>query len=170
MSKSLIPWRRDRGEIQTRREENPFELLHREMNDLFASFFRDFESPFRGLAPATGRGPAAMSAPSVDVSETDDEVQVTADLPGLTEKDVEVTLDDGALTIRGEKKEEREEKKRNYHLVERAYGRFERSVALPHGIDPGKVKARFKNGVLHVTLPKTPESRSRSRAIEISAG
>ena len=111
-----------------------------------------------------------MSAPSVDVSETDDEVQVTADLPGLTEKDVEVTLEDGALTIRGEKKEEREEKKRNYHLVERSYGRFERAVALPHGIDPGKVKARFRNGVLHVTLPKTPENRSRSRAIEITAG
>jgi HSP20 family protein len=170
MSKSLIPWRRDRGEIQTRREDNSFEVLHREMNDLFANFFREYNSPFSGLAPAAGRGPVVMGAPSVDVSETDDEVQVTADLPGLTEKDVEVTLDDGALTIRGEKKEEREEKKRNYHLVERSYGRFERSVAVPHGIDPGKVKARFKNGVLNVTLPKTPESRSRSRMIEISAG
>lgn len=170
MSKSLIPWRRDRGEVQTRREENPLDLLHREMNDLFASFFREFDSPFRGLAPATGRGAGAMVAPSVDVAETDDEVQVTADLPGLTEKDIEVALDDGALTIRGEKKEEREEKKRNYHLVERSYGRFERSVAVPRGIDAGKVKARFKNGVLHVTLPKTAESRSRSRTIEISAG
>ena len=169
MNKNLIPWRRNRGEIQARREDNPFEALHREMNDLFADFFREFESPFRGLAPALPQGFASATGPSVDVSETDDEVQVTADLPGLTEKDVEVSLDNDALTIRGEKKQEHEEKKRNYHLVERSYGRFERSIPLPAGVDLNRVKARFKNGVLHVTAPKTPEAKAHSRAIEVVA-
>ena len=167
MNKNLIPWRRNRGEIQARREDNPFEALHREMNDLFADFFREFDSPFRGLAPAAGRGPVAMGAPSVDVSETDDEVQVTADLPGLTEKDVEVTLDDGALTIRGEKKDEREEQGENFHRVERQYGTFVRSIQLPSDVVADQVTASFKNGVLEVLLPKSEEAKPKRVAIDV---
>jgi len=105
---------------------------------------------------------------SVDVSETDDEIQVAADLPGLTDKDVEVTVDHDVLTIRGEKKDEREESRRNYRLVERSYGRFERAIPLPPGVDRDKVKAKLHNGVLQVTLPKLPEAKSQSRTIEIS--
>jgi HSP20 family protein len=168
MNKSIIPWRRNRGEIQVRRDENPIGALHREMNDLFDTFFRDFDTPFGAWLPAAAGRSFAGDAMSVDVSETDDEVQVAADLPGLTENDIEVTVDNNQLTIRGEKKDEREESRRNYRLIERSYGRFERSIPLPSGVDRDKVKAKLRNGVLQVTLPKLPEAKSQSRAIEIS--
>lgn len=165
MSRSLIPWRRGRGAAPARAEESPFDALHREMTSLFDSFFRDVEQTFRGW-PAW-RGAPAFVSPSVEVSETDDEVRVTAELPGLTEKDVEVSVDNDVLILRGEKKQEREEKKRSYHLVERAYGRFEREIPLPAGLDLDKVEAKFKNGVLTVVLPKTPEAKSQRRVVPV---
>lgn len=165
MNRSLIPWRRGKSLAPAREEENPFEVLHREMTTLFDSFFRDLEPAFRGWPSLRGTG--APMVPAADVAETDDEVCVTADLPGLTDKDVEVFIDNGALVIRGEKKQDREEKKRNYHLIERSYGRFEREVALPSGLDLDHVAARFKNGVLTVTLPKTPAAKSQRRTIEV---
>ncbi len=168
MSGRLIPWKRPRGEALARRETvQPFAELHRRMDDLFDAFLRDFDDPFRGPAAMPGFRDEAMLAPSVDVSETDGEVQVTADLPGLTEEDVEVTLDDNVLTIRGEKRQDREEKKRNWHVVERSYGRFQRSIPMPTGLEQDKVKANFKNGVLTVTLPKAPDAGSKKRTITI---
>jgi HSP20 family protein len=103
------------------------------------------------------------------VAETDDAVEVSAELPGLDEDDVRVTLDNGILTVEGEKKTEREEKKRGVFFSERSYGRFQRSVALPAGIDESKVKASFKKGVLRVTIPKAESARATRRSIPIEA-
>lgn len=168
MRKSLIPWRRDSAETaMARREENPFVDFHRQMNRLFEDFFSDFEGRSSGLLFPSAFGHLDASTPRVDVAETDKEVTVNADLPGLDEKDVQVTLDDDILTIRGVRKDEREEKKRNYHLAERSYGEFQRAIPLPGGLDTEHVKAAFKKGVLTVTLPKRPEAQSKKKTIAI---
>ena len=170
MNKSILPWKRNKNEgVMRPLDDNPFMALHQQMNNLFEDFFGDFEGALR--SPAQGflsRG-AFGQVPSVDVAETDDEVTVTADLPGLTEKDVEVTLDDDVVTIKGHRSEQREDKQRNYHVMERSYGEFQRAVALPAGIDRDKVKAEFKNGVLKLTMPKQPEAKAHRRKIEIKA-
>jgi HSP20 family protein len=119
-------WRsgRERGELLPSRDIwEPFSSLRRDMERLFEDFSRDFG----GGPPATG---GMAMAPRVDVSESDTELKIEAELPGIDEKDVEVTLSDGRLTIKGEKKQEKEEKKKDYHLVERSYGSFVRSLAL----------------------------------------
>lgn len=170
MKKSLIPWRRESADrAVARREENPFVDFHRQMNRLFEDFFSDFERPGFSLAFPSAFGRWDAAAPRVDVAETDTEVTVSADLPGLDEKDVQVTLDDDVLTIRGTRKDEREEKKQNYHLVERSYGEFQRSIPLPSGLDAERVKAVFKKGVLTVTLPKLPEAQSKKKTIAIQS-
>jgi HSP20 family protein len=144
---------------------NPFRGLarmDREMGDLFGRFFQDW--PGAGVAARGGAW-----APPVDMIDRPDEVVVRADLPGLEQKDVDVTIEDGMLTIKGERKEEREEKKEgeNYYCAERTFGVFVRSMPLPPGVDPGHVKATFKNGILEIHLPKTKESKGRK--IEIQA-
>ena len=143
---------------------NPFDSLHREIDRLFDDFMRGIDVPFlRG-----GEGGALR--PAIDVAETNNEVVVTADLPGVDEKDLEVTLADNLLTISGEKKSEREEKTKDYHRLERSFGRVQRSVALPEGLAEDKVAATFKNGVLTVTIPKKPEAKRASRKIPIKTG
>jgi HSP20 family protein len=157
-------WRsaREKGELLPGRDIwEPFTSLRRDMERVFEDFSRDF-----------GWGPPALAgmamAPRVDVSETDAELKVEAELPGVEEKDVEVVLSDGRLTIKGEKKQEKEEKKKDYHLVERSYGSFARSIALPFEADPNKVKATFAKGVLTVTVPKPPEVKAKEKKIQIS--
>lgn len=108
--------------------------------------------------------------PSTDVSETDDEVEVSIELPGMDEKDIEVNISDEMLTVRGEKKAEREEKKKDYYLSERTYGSFHRAIPLPPGINTDKAEATFKKGVLTIRLPKTEEAKSRMRRIEVKQG
>ena len=105
--------------------------------------------------------------PQIDVSETAKEIRVTAELPGMEEKDLEVSLVEGALTIRGEKSEEHEEDKGDVHRSERQYGMFERTIRLPSEVDADKVKASFKKGVLKITLPKTKEAQSNRRVIPV---
>jgi HSP20 family protein len=100
------------------------------------------------------------------VSETDKEIRITAELPGVTEQDIDVSLDDDVLTIRGEKKFERKDDKENFHFVERSYGTFQRSLRLPFPVDPDQVQASFENGVLTVTVPKTGR-QERSRRIQL---
>jgi HSP20 family protein len=112
----------------------------------------------------------AAAAPSVDVRETPTEFVVEAELPGMEEKDINVTLNNGVLTLKGEKKSEREEKKENYHLMERSYGSFQRTLQLGDTIDPDKVKAAFDKGVLKITLPKRPEAVKAEKRIPISKG
>ena len=160
MVKNLIPWKRKSEELSPlREEEQPFEVLHRQMNDLFDNFFSGFGSP-RGWP---------VDSPRFEVSETDDEIRVKAELPGMDEKDIEVNLDESYLTIRGEKKAEREEKKRSYVLSEVSYGQFHRTFPLPSGIERDKVKARFKKGVLTLTLPKSETAKEQRKQIPIAA-
>ena len=109
-------------------------------------------------------------APHMDVRETDKDIVVEAELPGIDEKDVSLSLQDGVLTIRGEKKHEHEEEKENYRMMERRYGSFQRSVRLPDTMDEDKVEASFNNGVLKVSLPKHPEAIGKQRTIPIKKG
>jgi HSP20 family protein len=140
--------------------------LFREIEKTFDDFSR--RSPLAGFTPF-GNG---MTAPKVDVSETKDGVEVAAELPGVDEKDIDVTLANGLLTIRGEKKAERDEtdKDKNWRVVERTYGSFSRTIALPYEPDAAKVEAKFDKGVLRVRLPKPAEIAKKEKKIEISKG
>ncbi len=140
--------------------ERPWMTLHRQTNRLFEDFFgRDYlTEPFRGLT---------AWSPALDMAQTDDAIIVKAELPGLETKDVEVELTGDVLTIKGEKKEVKEEKAKSYHRVERCYGSFQRSVRLPAAVKGDEVDASFKNGVLTVSLPKIEESKTRSVKIKV---
>lgn len=138
--KSLIPARRGQADLAN---TGPFSALHREIDRLFEDFTRGF--------PSLGKFDLV---PSMDVTETDKEIEVTAELPGLEEKDVEINYADGTLTIRGEKKAEKEEKNKTRHVIERSYGSFARTLELPAGVDPSKIKASISKGVLKVTVEK----------------
>jgi HSP20 family protein len=140
---------------------DPFTSFRREMDRLFESFGREVGWPAEAGATTT---------PSVDVSETEKEIRISAELPGVDEKDVDVVVSDNVLTIKGEKKAEKEEKKQDYHLVERSYGSFTRSLTLPFNADPAKAKASFAKGILTITVPKPPEVESKAKKIAISAG
>jgi HSP20 family protein len=135
--------------------------IQNEMNRLFNTFFD---------APAPANGPALSRRwiPAMDLVESDDDFVLRADLPGLSEDDVNIELEDNVLTISGERKAEHEERKEGYYRVERASGSFSRSLTLPEGIDPEKVQANFDRGVLEVRIPK-PEQR-KPRKVSISAG
>ncbi len=145
---------------------DPFLSLHREMNRLF-------DDVFRGAPATAGQGSGAGNFVNalMNVSETENEIRITAELPGVTEGDIDVSLDDDVLTIRGEKKFKRTEggEKESFHFVERSYGTFQRAVRLPFPINPDQVKASFENGVLTVTLPKTAQAE-RTRRIQVQAG
>lgn len=106
-------------------------------------------------------------SPAMDVMESDEEIVLKAELPGIELKDVEVLIKDNILTLRGERKFEKEEKKENYHRIERSYGVFQRSFTLPATVEQEKVKARMKDGVLEVRLPKTKEEKSKKIEIEV---
>lgn len=153
---------------------HPFETLHREIDRLFDDFGRDFwRSPFRRSAfdiePFWGGEAKFVTAPAVDIAEKDNAYEITADLPGLDEKNIEVQLSNGNLTIKGEKKEEKEEKKKDFYLQERRFGSFERTFGVPEGVDTDKVEASFKKGVLTVTLPKKPEAQKPAKKIDVKA-
>jgi HSP20 family protein len=105
--------------------------------------------------------------PSVDVSETKNDLVVRAELPGLESKDIDISMNNGYLTIKGEKKNEREEKDENYHLIERSYGSFSRSVRLPKEVLSDKITASFKNGILKITLPKSEEAKKKEIKIKV---
>jgi len=106
--------------------------------------------------------------PTVDISETDGEYQIKAEIPDVKKEDVKVTLEDGVLTIQGERKQEKEEKGKKYHRIERSYGSFVRSFSLPDVIDEEKVRAEFKDGVLSLHLPKS--EKAKPKAIEVKVG
>lgn len=157
--RDLMPWGRT-GNQSPATHRDPFMNLHREMNRLFDEAFRGAGLPAFGGFSGEGGG-----WPSLEVSETDKQIRVTAEVPGMEEKDIELLLDDGVLTLKGEKRSETEDKERQF--TERTYGRFERRVSLGAEIAEGKVKATFKNGVLTVTLPKSERSQTKSRRIAI---
>jgi HSP20 family protein len=158
----LIPWGRGRNvPAQRGGDVNPFLALHREMNRLFDDVFRGVD-----LAPFGDRFfERSMDWPNIEVSETDKDVKVAAELPGLDEKDVEVEFANGLLSIRGEKKIETEDKDRRFS--ERYYGHFDRRIPVEN-VDEDKVSAAFKNGVLTVTMPKVSEAQSKVKRIAIN--
>jgi len=161
--RDLIPWSRNQHAPSRYREAgDPFVMLHREMNRLFDDIFRGFD-----LAPVGGFG--RMSGwPNIEVVETEKEVKVCAELPGMDEKDVEVLMTDGVLTIRGEKRSQVENKERAFS--ERYYGHFERRIPLTWDVDEEKIEASFKNGLLTIMLPKTGSASSHVRRIAINSG
>jgi HSP20 family protein len=157
--RDLIPWNNGSRDVSSYHSHgNPLLAVHREMNRLFDEAFRAFE---------TGTfGSQAMIWPSVEVNETDKEVKVVAELPGLEEKDVAVELANGVLKISGEKKSETEDKERRFS--ERFYGRFERHIPIDE-VDQDKVGASFNKGVLTVTLPKSPTAQQKVKRIPVNA-
>jgi HSP20 family protein len=158
--RDLIAWGREQPPVPSRRSEevSPFLTLHREMNRLFDEAFNTF-----GNTPSLlGRMP---SWPSLEVVPSENEVRVSAELPGMEEKDIELLVDEDVLTIRGEKKAETEDKERRFS--ERYYGRFERVVPLPFAVEEDKAEASFQNGVLTVTLPKSAKAQDRAKRIAI---
>jgi HSP20 family protein len=123
--------------------------------------------PFRGMRSAEIG--SALHQAKVDISETDSAYEISAELPGIDEKDIDLDLSEGMLTLRAEKREEREEEKKNYHLTERSFGSVRRSFRVPDGVDVGKIKAEFSKGVLNVRLPKSKEAKSKQRRIPVKA-
>lgn len=150
----------------------PFEALRKEVDRLFEDFGTDdfWRRPFRSLAGLERNlAQKLVSTPAVDVAETDKAYEITAELPGMDEKDIEVNVANGGLTIKGEKKVETEEKQKGYHVSERRYGSFERYFGLPEDVEANRIEAAFKNGVLKVTLPKTAEAQKPAKKIEVKA-
>ena len=168
--KDLIPWRKKSEDVVTsRREDSSLDLLERTMDHLFEDVFEDIDRGW-GMNSLLRRGDAITSAfPSFEVSESDDEFCVKAELPGMDEKDIEVSLEGCDLTVRGERKREKEEKRRDYHVSEVIYGVFKRSIHLPEGVDRDKVKALFKKGELTLTLPKTEQGKAYRKRIDVLA-
>ncbi len=153
---------------------HPFVGLRREIDRLFEDFDRDFWGfPFRrsmiDVEAFWRRELSWRGTPAVDITETDKAYEITAELPGLDEKNVEVKLANGGLTIKGEKQEEKEEKEKDYYLRERHFGSFERYFRVPEGVDTSKVEATFNKGVLTVTLPKSQEAQKAEKKIEVKA-
>lgn len=164
MARKEIAPRTDSGKAVAQRRESihPFETFRREMDRLVEDFFGGFD-----LLPAGRRMEGFL--PHVDVVDTDKEIKVSVELPGMDEKDIEVSLTREALSIRGEKKEEKEEKGKDYYRSERSYGSFTRTVALPVQVDTGKVAASFKKGVLTVRLPKSKQAIEETKKIAVKA-
>ena len=157
IERSILPWRR-------RDVDPPLAALHDAMNGVFDDFSRGWDiAPFRRglLAEAT------TFIPRLEVSDDDKNVMVRAELPGLDEKDIDVSLTGNLLTLKGEKRSEKEEKKQNYYYKERSYGAFERAVDLPCEVDRERAQATFKKGVLCINLPKTPQAQSSTRKIAV---
>jgi len=145
------------------REEHPFSLFREQINRLFDdSFFGREWTPLRTAEPWYG-----TFQPSIDVRENEKEITVSAELPGMDDKDIDVLLSGDTLTIKGEKKEEKEEKEENYYRMERRYGSFQRVIPLPVKIDTKKVDASFKKGILEVKLPKAAQAKSSARKISL---
>lgn len=144
---------------------DPFQALRRQMDEVF--------NDWAGGPPRIQNVLNGGFQPSIDVKETDGEITIKADLPGVEQKDIDVELIGNQLTIKGEKKTETEkkgeEKNCTYHRIERSYGSFQRTMTVPFDLDPAKVDAKFKDGVLTVTLPKPPEVQKQTRRIEVKA-
>ncbi|MFB0506415.1 MAG: Hsp20/alpha crystallin family protein [Thermodesulfobacteriota bacterium] len=148
VQKELTPWR-PFGELSS---------LRREMDRLWENFF--------GERPLTRMWEREW-APSLDVSETRDNFVVKAEVPGIDAKDIDISLTGDVLTIKGEKRQEKEEKEEDYHLVERSYGSFSRSVRLPAEVESNKIKASYKNGILNITLPKSEKVKAKEVKIKV---
>jgi HSP20 family protein len=171
---SKVPVKTEKSPAGVPQVWRPFESLRREVDRLFEDFDTGFwRTPFRSslfdIAPFRRGDGGFATMPAVDVSETDKAYEITAELPGIDEKNVEVKLANGLLTIKGEKQEEKEEKKKDYYMRERSFGSFERTFAVPEGVDSDKIEASFKKGVLSVMLPKSAEAQKAEKKIAVKA-
>jgi len=161
----LIPWKPARGsEPVSRSQRDPVAALQQDVNRAFDDFLRMMPLPFSGWPTSLVDGGSAVR---VDVVETDKELRVKAELPGVDEAAIDVRVNDGMLVITGEKKTDRELDEKGYVLRERSFGRVERTLALPDGIDADAAQASFKSGVLTVTLPKTAEAQTSAKQIPV---
>jgi HSP20 family protein len=149
---SLVRWR-DRGELSP---WAPLRDLEGQFNRLFGELARDYDLFDRGWAPA------------VDLKENEQEYSLEADLPGMKKEEIDITVVDNVITLKGERKHETETKEKDYHRVERRYGSFERSFEIPGGFDADKIAAHFDNGVLRVTLPKREESKPKQIEVKVN--
>jgi HSP20 family protein len=167
----MVPWRWG-GLRRWEGEDRPFDAYRREMDALH----RDMDRLFTGLWGESGGtalpdvwGRRRELVPQLDVTEDDKAFHVGIELPGMDEKDVDVTLSDRVLTIRGEKKEEKEQKEKDFFRRERAYGSFRRTLEVPSEVDAGKIEASFRKGVLTIDLPKTQEAQQKVKHISVKA-
>lgn len=142
-------------------QDNPFTALHREIDRVFTDFSRGF--------PFVGRTLTSRLSPSMDVKDAGPALEVTLELPGMSDKDFEVTITENRLTVSGEKKAENKRQEDDYRVMERSYGKFLRSVSLPFEPDPNTVEANFEKGVLTLTLPKPPEQAKKVKKIAVKA-
>jgi HSP20 family protein len=158
---------------------NPFAALRTEMDRVFDNFWQGLGMGAGRQVRRTAPNPEPLSrfetsfglaVPAIDVTEAEKEYHLTAELPGMEARDIDVALADDVLTIRGEKKEEREEKAESYCISERRFGAFQRSIQLPRGVDTGCIEAKFDKGLLTVILPKTAEAAARQKKIEVRQG
>jgi HSP20 family protein len=155
LTMEIIPWRQKRH-ARSGQEERPLARLREEMQHAFERFLRDpWEARWPGLFQTTD------VFPHLDLAESDSDVTIRAELPGVQPKDVHVEVTGQVLKLSGEKSAQREEKGRDYHCCERQFGSFSRTVQLPTSVDPAKVDARYKDGVLTITLAKNPEARPK---------
>ena len=165
--KDLVPWSRSRTDVPVRRGDDfftsPFVSLRENMNRMFDDFFGGMD-----LQPSSGfdRSFGTM-VPRLDLDETDEAYVMTAEMPGLDEKDIDVNLTDDVLTIRGRKQHEEKDEREGYRSTRRSYGSFHRSLRLPAGVDRDSIRAELSKGVLTLTLPKSEESRQSTRRIEV---
>jgi HSP20 family protein len=157
--KNLIPFGKKNIEVR-REEENPFAMMQREMNRIFDSFNRNW-----GLGAFPEFTESFM--PRMEVTEDAKAFTVTAELPGMSDKDIDLSISGDMLTIRGDKKEEKEDKNKNYYYSERSYGSFLRSIPLPGQVEADKVSASFTKGVLTITLPKTSAAIDATKKISV---
>lgn len=159
-NQSLTPYRS--RSIEPFRPASPFLSFYQQANRLFEDVFREFDDAREAMG--------GILAPNIDVTQNDQQVRITAELPGVKPEDVDVSVEDDILTIRAEKRIERDEGKDTPHISERSYGTFQRSLRLPKTVDPEQVRAHFDHGVLTITLPRTgPEEGRRKIAIESGA-
>lgn len=157
--RNLVPFGK-KGISVRREEESPFAILRRDIDSVFDNFYRGFNmEPFESRFGAF--------SPNVDVTENDKEIKVSAELPGMDEKDIDISLNRDTLTIRGEKKEEKEQKGKDFYRMERSYGSFSRTIPLPAEVETDKIEAQLKKGVLTVTLPKSAKAVEETKKISV---
>jgi len=163
--RNLIPTRRNSYNTPAHYDPDASFFIGEDMNRLFNHLSRDFFNntsfDFRPVL-------AHSCVPKVDVTETENEFLISAELPGMDEKDIDITVDDGVVTLKGEKKMEKEDQQKEYYRVERSYGSFQRSFQIPESVDPDKIDASFTNGVLTVKMPKAPEEKKEVKKISIN--
>ena len=155
-----------RSQNVSRSTDHPLVRFHRDIDQLFENFFHGFPlSPVRSTNVSLWDG---FILPQVDIGEGEKQYTITVEVPGVAEKDIHLTLADGTLKIQGEKRSEQEDKNKHYHRVERSYGSFQRMLSLPTDADENTVEAKFKNGVLTITIAKDPQAKSLVRHIAIT--